>query len=206
MISRLVLISLALLISALACSTNKENLLYVQTKGGAELRQTAATNGVLLAVVPQNTAVEVKKSQSVPGMAGGRAGQWLHITYKDLDGWMFDKDLAEDPVTALKASWLCESDQYLLLNFYENGKFMMKVNLCQGIGTVYGKFTEETGRYLLAIDRRDFTGFAGANISEVAFVKSSAETLRFAMTQTNGFFSCGPWEGALYRRVAKAAQ
>jgi len=188
------------------CSSEKENVLYVQTKGGAELRQNAATNAVLLAVVPQNAGVEVKKGEAVAGVSGGRTGQWLKVVFKDLEGWIFDKDLAEDPVTALKASWLCESDQYLLLNFYENGKFMMKVNLCQGIGTVYGKYTEETGRYMLAIDRRDFSGFAGANITEVAFVKASPETLRFSMTQTNGFFACGPWEGAIFRKARKASE
>lgn len=206
MSARALLVAVSIMFACIACSSGKDNLLYVQTKGGAELRQTAATNAVLLAVVPQNSAVEIKKGEAVPGMSGGRNGQWLHVIYKDLEGWMFDKDLAEDPVTALKASWLCESDQYLLLNFYENGKFMMKVNLCQGIGTVYGKYSEETGRYLLAIDRRDFTGFAGANITEVAFVKATAETLRFSMTQTNGFFSCGPWEGAIYRRTRAATE
>lgn len=203
---RTLLIALAILSACLACSSSKENTLYVQTKGGAELRQSASTNAVLLAVVPQNSAVEIKKGESVPGMSDGRNGQWLRVTYKDLEGWIFDKDLAEDPVTALTSSWLCETDQYLLLNFYESGKFMMKINLCQGIGTVYGKYREETGRYLLTIDRRDFTGFAGATITEVAFVKTSAETLRFSMTQTNSFFSCGPWEGALYRQVRATSE
>ena len=68
----------------------------------------------------------------------------------------------------------CESDQYLLLNFYENGKFMMKVTL--GGSEPCMASTRRRPRYMLAIDR-DFSGFAGANITEVA-LSASPETLR----------------------------
>ena len=84
------------------CSSQKENVLYVQTRGGAEpgnSDQCCASGGC-----SSNTAVEVKKGEAVAGISGGRTGQWLKVVFKDLEGWIFDKtgrgpgDRAQHPV------------------------------------------------------------------------------------------------------------
>ena len=199
---------LFLALSWVSCSSGKKELLYVQPRGGASLYQEPAAGAQVLALIPANGAVEPKKVEGYSGEVGGLAGQWIMVKYKDIEGWMFDRFLAEEPIAALRASYVCEVDPFLELNMYAENKFMMKVNLCAGIGTLHGTYAEETGRYLMAVQRRDFSGFAGDDIQEFAFLKvyDNAEaadkgipsSLRFSMPETNSLLSCGPYDGYVY--------
>jgi hypothetical protein len=187
-----------------SCSSEKKDLLYVQPKGGASLYQEPTADSQVLALVPVNGAVEPQKGEWQSGQVDGLGGYWIPVRYKELEGWMFDRFLAEQPVTALLASYACPDDPYLLLNLYAGNTFMMKINLCEGIGTLYGTYAEEAGAYLMSVQRRDFSGFAGEDVQEFAFIKVSGDAaqtqgaLRFTMTEMNSMLACGPFDGYLY--------
>ncbi|MCR9141328.1 MAG: SH3 domain-containing protein [bacterium] len=77
-------------LSALACGEKAgANLSYVTAPSGLVLRESPATDGKRLQLIPYATGVEVLEVQAQSETIGDRQGKWTRVQHADASGWVF---------------------------------------------------------------------------------------------------------------------
>ncbi len=97
-------------------------------------------------------------------------------------------------------TYVCDDDSmyspgyYPTLYLYNDGSFYFEVNLGDGMGSIWGYYSEDTPGYIeLYVDGRDFSGYAGDNEEIIPFYIVDDYTLRLhekniGLTSANSYF------------------
>ncbi len=162
--------------------------LYVTAKSGLAMYEKPDSKSRKITTVPFKEKVDVIFQEDLTGRADiidGRPGAWLRISYRKKEGYAFTGYLSEvepdekNPLVGeyiMKVASLEGLPSRMIL--YGDGTFVYTVNMCQGFGLLFGKYTARGNTARLKIDRADFTLAREDRIELVFAVEKDALCLK----------------------------
>lgn len=179
------LILFLLLLVAGNCSKTQYGI--VTARNGLILRSRPGIGSDRLDAMPLGSRVVVISVEGPRESLYKVTANWFNVSYNNMNGWAFGgfvKLLKSD----LANAYLAKEENFVEFYEYKNKKFDMTVNLCQGVGTISGKYSYEDNYIVCNVKKIDFSGFLGDNISEFKFKISDNKSVVY-----NGHdIGCGP--------------
>jgi hypothetical protein len=135
---------------------------------------------------PEKSAESAQSAQSAQSAP-------RHSPNTDATGGSAKSEATPKPKRTMEGTWI--GPQSTRLTLKENRRFKLKANLCEGWGTVKGRWRESNGRLTLKVSSRDFRGFSGDSIQRMAF-----SIKRNTLIYHGESYGCAPLPGHTFSR------
>ncbi len=192
---RTVMTLLAMLLLAFSgCVKRTDGI--VTAPRGLVFRSGPSATSDRLDLLPRGTIVAIHDLDGPGETIESVSGKWYGVRIRDRDGWVFGpfiKVLKSD----LRGAYQSREDAYMNFFEYADGRCEMTVNLCEGLGVVYGSCVRDGGSISCRVTERDFRGFRGDDLESFSFMIRGDRTVEYR----GGGIGCCPNNGELLDKL-----
>jgi len=183
------------------CINGKEQykIRFVNSENGLRLRSEGANSGKIITTIPYHSKVEILEEKDKIEIINNIKGKWCKVKWNDKIGWVFNAYLSEDSGDKkIKLSGIFFSNYKYdkpKLIFYDNGKFSMMINHCQGMLLIKGEYKIIDNKVILNFKPKQYTGFDGEEDTQYELEIISDKSLRFLNS-----VGCAPEKNSIFTK------
>jgi len=171
-----VVLCIVMFLLVIGCSNPKNGT--VTSKNGLVLRSEPSSNAKNMAHMPLGSIVIIQDTNGPKETLYDITANWYRVSYNDKEGWAFGgfiKQIKSDVSNSYKSN----NRNYVKYYEYKNNEFELIVNLCEGMGSVYGKYQHEDSIIKCQVSKTDFSGFRGDTITKFNFKIINENTIEY---------------------------